>query len=302
MSDLRSGDHPPICDYEGSDYQAAFWDKGHREYENRVEEIALRRLLPQSGKLLLELGAGAGRNTARYIGFERTVLLDYSLSQLRLAQERLGRSDRYVYVAGDIYRLPFANRQFDAATMIRTLHHLADPEKALVQIQRTLQPQAHFILEYANKRNLKAILRYLTGQQPWNPFSPDAVEFAHLNFDFHPSSIRRWLNAAGFTIQRQLTVSHFRVDFLKRVLPLELLVRLDSAAQWTGNLWQFTPSVFVRTLASGGPMEEPSGGFFRCPECSHSPLIDLEEELNCAACGRVWAVRDGIYDFREPIK
>ena len=71
MSDLRVRRPPPICDYEGSDYQAAFWDQGHREYEDRVEEIALRRLLPQSGKLLLELGAGAGRNTARYIGFER---------------------------------------------------------------------------------------------------------------------------------------------------------------------------------------------------------------------------------------
>ena len=85
------------------------------------------------------------------------------------------------------------------------------------------------------------------------------MEFARLNFDFHPTSIRRWLNAAGFTIQRQLTVSHFRIDFLKRMLPLKLLVRLDAAAQWTGNLWQFTPSVFVRSQASGGPSDEPAG-------------------------------------------
>ncbi len=67
---------PPICDYEGSDYQTSFWDKGGRQYEDQTEAIALRRLLPKSGRLLLELGAGAGRNTPRYRGFDRIVLLE----------------------------------------------------------------------------------------------------------------------------------------------------------------------------------------------------------------------------------
>ena len=40
---------------------------------------------------MLELGAGAGRNTPRYAGFERIVLLDYSTTQLAQAQEKLGR-------------------------------------------------------------------------------------------------------------------------------------------------------------------------------------------------------------------
>ena len=90
---------PPVIDYEGSDYQSTFWEKGGRDYEDQAEALALRRLLPPYGKLLLEVGAGAGRNTPRYGEFERVVLLDYSLSQLRLAQERLGRGERYVFVA-----------------------------------------------------------------------------------------------------------------------------------------------------------------------------------------------------------
>ena len=44
--------------------------------------------------------------------------------------------------------------------MIRTLHHMANPRQALEQVQSALQKEASFILEYANKRNLKAILRY----------------------------------------------------------------------------------------------------------------------------------------------
>ncbi|HEX2697050.1 MAG TPA: class I SAM-dependent methyltransferase, partial [Anaerolineales bacterium] len=113
--------NPPVCDYEGSDYQSSFWDQGGREYEDRVEAIALKRLLPKRGRLLLELGAGAGRNTSRYFGYERIVLLDYSRTQLEQAQQRLGKSDRYVYVAADVYRLPFVDALFDAATMIRVL-------------------------------------------------------------------------------------------------------------------------------------------------------------------------------------
>jgi len=58
MADPR----PPVCSYEGSDYQTSFWDQGGRSYEDQVEAVALRRLLPISGKLLLALGAAAGRN------------------------------------------------------------------------------------------------------------------------------------------------------------------------------------------------------------------------------------------------
>ena len=74
---------PPVCDYEGSDYQTSFWEQGGRAYEDQAEEIALKRLLPKSGRLLLELGAGAGRNSPRYTGYERIILLDYSRTQLQ---------------------------------------------------------------------------------------------------------------------------------------------------------------------------------------------------------------------------
>jgi len=292
--------HPPVCDYEGSEYQANFWDRGEREYEDRVEAIALRRLLPPSGRLLLELGAGAGRNTPRYTGFPRIVLLDYSLSQLKLAQERLGISERYIYVAADVYRLPFTAGLFDAATMIRTLHHLQEPALALEQVLKVLQPGAVFVLEYANKRNLKAILRYWQRKQSWNPFSLAPVEFAELNFDFHPRAVRGWLSQTGFRLERQLTVSHFRIAWMKRLFPLGLLVQLDALFQWSGAWWQLTPSVFQRSIVPGESIEMPSGGYFRCPECSFHPLAESGDRLDCPSCGRSWAIRDGIYDFRQP--
>ena len=299
--------HPPVCDYEGSDYQSSFWDQGGREYEDRVEAIALKRLLPKDGRLMLELGAGAGRNTPRYTGFERIVLLDYSRTQLEQAQGRLGKSEKYIYVAADAYRLPFVDDLFDAATMIRTLHHMADAPKALKQVRNVLAPDAIFILEFANKLNLKAMVRYWLKRQAWSPFTLESVEFAKLNFDFHPKAITKWLTELGFCVEKILTVSHFRIGFLKRIVPTTILVFFDSIFQWTGVFFQWTPSVFVKAGIGNG--KSRIGGnhanltsYFKCPECGHTPLKEWAEFLECPSCKRKWGIKDGIYDFREPLE
>jgi ubiquinone/menaquinone biosynthesis C-methylase UbiE len=304
MSPEGERQQPPICDYEGSSYQATFWDQGERDYEDQAEAVALERLLPGSGDLLLEIGAGAGRNTTRYAGFRRVALLDYSVSQLRQARERLGADQRYVYVAADAYRLPFVSGLFDSATMIRVLHHMADAPQALGQVHAILRPQGIFVLEFASKRHLKAILRYWLGRQPWSPFSPEPVEFAPLNFDFHPTTVRRWLQEAGFRVERLRTVSHFRLAMLKRTLPTRLLVGMDALLQPTGDWFQLTPSVFVRASASPGGPAAPAGAFFRCPECGqtldHHPYEQPvpQDGLTCPDCGRHWAVEEGIFVFK----
>ena len=294
-------DRPPVCDYEGSDYQQSFWDDADRAYEDRVEAVALRRLLPPRGLRLLELGAGAGRNTPRYAGFEQVVLLDYSRTQLEHAQRRLGDPERYIYVVADVYRLPFRQGVFDAATMIRTLHHLVDPQLALSQLFEALSDGATFVLEYANKRNIKAILRWLAGRQGWNPFRPEQIEFTELNFNFHPRTMHQLVRRIGFVLKRVLTVSHFRVQVLKRLVPLPLLVTADSLAQWTGNFWQLSPSVFLRLMRPGELRDELPSEIFACPECRHDDLERSEQGLFCQGCGRVWGNQDGIYDFKEPL-
>ena len=292
---------PPVIDYEGSDYQTSFWEEGGREYEDRCEQIALKRLLPDQGELLLEIGAGAGRNTPRYEGFKRVVLLDYSLTQLQQAQTYLGRNRSYTYVAGNVYHLPFVDGLFDGSTMIRTLHHMKDSLSALRQIKRVLRDGSPFILEYANKQNLKAILRYWLGRQDWDPFSLEPIEFTELNFDFHPRMIRQSLSETGFKLNKQLTVSHFRINPLKRIIPAGLLAALDSLFQPTGAWWQYSPSVFTRSTALGSGAPAPGKGFFQCPDCG-TALPDQAAsatQLECPACGKTYPIVDGIYDFRD---
>ena len=297
-----NAESPPVCDYEGSDYQQRFWEEGGREYEDQVEAIAIRRLLPKAGKRLLELGAGAGRNTPRYKDFEQIVLLDYSKTQLQQAQKSLGSSEKYIYVAADAYRLPFVDGLFDGATMIRTLHHMADAPKALAQVEATLAPKGFFLLEFANKLNLKAILRYLLRSQEWSPFTLEPVEFMELNFDFHPRAIRRWLGELGFALKRTLTVSHFRIGWLKRNVPTRLLVWLDSLIQYTGALWQLTPSVFMAARARADKKVASANSFFKCPECGAGLPLKKAGQIDCPECGLAWGIEKGIYNFKTPLK
>lgn len=289
----------PVCDYEDSNYQSEFWGTGEREYEDRAEQIALKAFLPKSGQLFLELGAGAGRQTPLLSAFDHVVLLDYSRTQLQQARARLGGSDRYTFVAADVYQLPFVPGVFDGAMMVRVMHHLVDAPAALKEIRAVMAPGSTFILEFANKRNWKAIFRYLLRRQAWNPFTPEPVEFVKLNFDFHPRTMRQWLAEAGFKVERQRTVSHYRLGLLKRWVPSSALAAVDGLMQPTGDWMQFTPSVFVKCTVSGALLA--NGGLppaiFRCPVCKGE--LDGDGEVLACSQNHRWGYRDGVYDFKE---
>lgn len=291
---------PPICDYEGSTYRTDFWEGRGRNYEDRVERIALRKLLPPTGQRLLELGAGFGRLTNEYAGYEQIILLDYSTTQLKQAQEHLGREGRYLYVAADVYQMPFKSGVFDAVTMIRVLHHIANIEAALAEIRRTLTPKGSFVLEHASKLHLKSMLRYWMHQQTWNPFDLEPIEFVELNFDFHPKHVHRALKQTGFDVKRRLPVSLLRMPGLKERVPVGILAGIDALFQETG--WLITPSVFTLAQARGStPDNMPVENIFACPRCGSSLMIDDSQQLVCEHDGLRWQVRDGIYDFKAPI-
>lgn len=294
----NTDDQPRICDYEESDYRTRFWEGQGRDYEDRVEREVLCRLLPTKGKRLLEIGAGFGRLSAEYSMYEQVVLLDYSFSQLQYARQQLG-DERFLYVAADAYKLPFKPNAFDGATMIRVLHHFERVPQVLTNIRRTLSADALFILEFANKHNLKAMLRYALRRQNWSPYRLDPVEFVALNYDFHPTYIDNALKASGFLIQQRVPVSWLRLGILKRSIPTDLLVRFDAALQQSG--WLASPSVFTLNQATGTGSRQVldnSEDIFACPLTGGELHREGDTLVNDA--GVRWAIRDGIYVFKAP--
>lgn len=287
---------PRIIDYGESTYRQDFWEKG-REYEDMAERIALRRLLPPEGERLLEIGAGFGRLVPLYQGYREVVLLDYSESLLQDALHAWG-TDNVRYVAANWYNLPFADGAFDAVVTVRVLHHAEDLPSLLGHVARILAPGGVYVLEFANKRNLKAIARYVLRRQDWNPFSREPVEFHPLHWDFHPRWVESVLHDLGLVIEKRLTVSHFRAEPLKRLVPARLLAAADASLQWTGRCFQFTPSVLLRARAAGEPASVRERPVFLCPHCGGA-LTSTESSLHCA-CGRSYLLRDGILDFKNP--
>lgn len=262
----------------------------------------MRRLLPPTGRTLIEIGAGFGRLADEYLGYDTIVLFDYSRSLLREAQSVWGQDPRFIYVAGNWYQMPFVAGLFATMVQVRTLHHAADVPALFTQLARIAQPGGAYVLEFANKHNLKAIIRYGLHRQLWSPFSLEPIEFVDLNFDFHPRWIQQQLRAAHFVPGQVLTVSHFRLALLKKLLPTSMLVALDGWMQHTGRWWQVSPSVFMLNQHPRTGVTAVPGSFFACPTC-YTPLGNaVNGRLVCpnAACGHQWQVDNGLYDFKEP--
>jgi ubiquinone/menaquinone biosynthesis C-methylase UbiE len=297
-------DQPRICNYEGSDYQTRFWGGQQRSYEDQVERIALRRLMPPEGATLIDIGAGFGRLGNEYDGYKRIVLFDYSRTLLREAQEHWKDDGRFLYVAGNWYQMPFVGGLFDTMVQVRTIHHAADVPALFNELMRIARPKGDYVLEFANKHNMKAMLRFWLRRQTWSPFTQEPVEFAEMNFDFHPAWMRQQLEEAGFIPGRTLAVSHFRIPVLKQVVPNGLLSGLDRFLQPTGSWIKVAPSIFVHNQVGEIGTAAPAGTFFACPHC-RTALGDviIENQLVCPNpdCGRIWAVSDGLYDFKEPV-
>jgi SAM-dependent methyltransferase len=294
-----------FCDYEGSDYRTRFWEGANRAYEDAVERVALSHLLPARGGRIAEFGAAFGRLADLYAGYQQVLLIDYSRSLLREAQQRWGSDPRFKFIVADIYHLPLQDGVLDAATMIRVIHHLADAPAALRQVRRSLAAGATFVLEFANKRHLKAIARYALGRQAWCPFDPQPVEFAPLNFDFHPRWMLAAARAAGFEVRARRAVSYLRLGLLKRWLPLKLLVGLDALLQPSGAIALLSPSAFVQLVvppADGAPDGRGlTGEAIFCSPRSGAPLRREGDALVCDADGTRWRAEENFYDFKTPL-
>jgi ubiquinone/menaquinone biosynthesis C-methylase UbiE len=312
---------PPVIDYEGSPYRTAFWEGQGRDYEDAAERLALQRLVPPSGRRIAEIGAGFGRLADLYLGYEQIILFDYSRTLLQEAVTRWGNDARFVFVAGNIYQLSLAKASLDTLVMVRVMHHLAEVPLALKQIRRVLHSESVAVLEYANKRNVKSVARWLLGRQEWSPMAPEPVEFVKLNYDFHPTWMSQQFANTHLTVRQQLAVSHFRTPLLKRNVSAATLAKADSWLFGPGGNYPLAPSVFVQLAAEKG--SDPFAGrlykdvetngtanrnvdltdLFSCPACGSERTFVQEHEaqLVCQHCSKRYAKRDGIWDFKESL-
>ncbi len=177
-------------------------DPGHADESSPWYRLVLEYLGPVEGRHILEIACGRG-------GFVRQLTsrgahafgADFSISALRIAQEKLqrtnGQAARASLVQADAQRLPYAGNSFDAVLSCETIEHLPDPQSALREMWRVTRPGGQLFLTTPNYLNwmglyeLYAIVRR-PHRRAGQPFDRRQIFL----------QVRRWLRRAGWEILR----------------------------------------------------------------------------------------------------
>lgn len=253
-------------DYENYDYRE-FWEDDKRYYEDQSERIALRSMLKgvdPTSKLFVDIGCGYGRLFNEYSKFQRVVLIDYSMKNLRNARDRIsrflsddpGKLSEILFISADATALPIRDDSVDTILTVRVVHHLEKPEKYLDEVKRVLKSGSLYLLEFANKRNLKNILRFFAGRMDTSPFSPVPSRVGETIKNYHPKDIYKKLAARDIRIKKIISVSNFRLGILKKIFGNKLLIFFESMYQKIFSFITWGPSIFmkgysVKVLPSG---------------------------------------------------
>lgn len=235
------------------DYQK-YWQG--RKYEDQSERQALAKLLKDvsGNKIMADIGGGFGRLTPVYAShFKQCYIIDPSSRMLKEAKKLKKKYPHLLLRQGFVENLPLRDNFLDLALIVRTFHHLSDPHRAIKELYRVIKPSGYLILEFPNKIHFKNFLEALIkmdfhslSQQPEDISTRENVAPF---FNFHPLYIKKMVKNQGFYILKTLSVSNFRLPLLKKILPLPVMMFLESAfsaaSEFMPLLRYFGPSVFL---------------------------------------------------------
>lgn len=230
-----------------------------RAYEHAAEVMAIRRLLGSRRFCrAVDVGGGFGRLASLLTTYAGTVVLaEPSRHQLELAEHFLGeetRIERRQVPAADL-GLPAGS--VDLLLLVRVLHHIPDPRAEFAEFARVVQPGGTLVLEFANSANLVSRLRLaLRGKRvPSQPVCPVArPEHGEWDMPFvnHcPRTVMAQLDRAGFDLKRVLSGSNLRSTVLKRLMPLRVMLAVESMLQALLGPVHFGPSTWVLARRRG---------------------------------------------------
>jgi len=224
-----------------------------RDYENKAEIIALKRLLKgKHFKNAADIGGGFGRLCIFLKQYSDTVTLaEPSQQQLDIGKDYLKDQPDIKMVLTQADDLKFKDNSLDLITMIRVMHHLPDPTKEFSEIKRVLTDDGVFILEIANNIHARNRLKYLLkGKKlPTKPVDirskenqrDDEIAFVNHN----PKTVIKQLAHEGLKVEKVLSVSNLRSPSLKKVMPESAMLALENVMQPTLAKAYFGPSTFL---------------------------------------------------------
>lgn len=213
---------------------------------------------PVTGRHLLEVGAGSGRDSVTLAEHGGTaVMLDYSMASLAVAGAVARRAGvRPLLVRADALRMPFRDGTFDVVFHQGLLEHFRDPRPLLHENVRVLRPEALLLVDVPQRFHLYTVLKHiLIAMGKW---------FAGWETEFSIGELERLMRRSGVRIVRRygawmipgLFYRSFRLALLQVGLarlplsppPIPLVTPLFASIR---SLWERTPFAFYTYFVIG---------------------------------------------------
>ena len=123
-----------------------FWDKNAGRYDRfmRKDRAAYDEMYelirPEvKAKTVLELATGTGLIAKNIVNAAAHIEATDASAEMIAQAKRDNRSAKLHFSVQDMFRLPYADRSFDAVIVSNALHIVPQPEKALAEIHRVLK-------------------------------------------------------------------------------------------------------------------------------------------------------------------
>ncbi len=178
-----------------------FWTDGrplHEVYSNQgrlVDQALAEGSL--SGRRILEVGAGTGRDTMELVRRGATgYVLDYTFGSLHLMQEHARHLGVPLHlVCADARALPFREGSFGLVFHQGLLEHFRDPASILIENARVLEAETGTLIVDVPQRwhPYTAAKKVLIAMNRW---------FAGWETEFSPRELERLIRAQGLEVRR----------------------------------------------------------------------------------------------------
>jgi len=240
--------------YDSYDYPS-YWES--RSYEHNSEVYAISEFLNLIPKIktILEIGTGYGRLTPiYYYRASKVILTDPSAKLLKMAKDNL-TNYKIKYIQAKLENLPskIRSNSVNVVILVRVLHHIDDLDNTFFIINKIIAKNGFLILEFANKRHLKALFKELTHGNltflhdifPIDVPTKKRIKHKLPFRNYHPDLIKEKLKISGFRIVDTRSVSNIRSPLLKKLIPLDMLLFLEKMLQKPFSYPKLGPSIFI---------------------------------------------------------
>lgn len=146
------------------------WDR-FWEISGRIEDVysnvgrvteQITRFVSPKGKLVLEVGAGSGRDGINLARLGASVVsLDYSMKSLGLVGSQAGGNDSLSPCCADAFELPFESGTFDIVFHQGLLEHFRNPDDLVAENARVLKRGGYLLIDVPQRYHYYTLIKHL---------------------------------------------------------------------------------------------------------------------------------------------